>query len=264
MTIPDFRLDKERLVRILTDRSALPQVAREMAAFLARPPYAFVLAGLAPTEKGILTVHLARGLTELPPTKPGQSGEDRAKISFTRVRIDPRKANQSGAVTRYSRTNQALPLHSDSSYDPDPHELVVFQMVQADSEGGESQVAPIDRVLDVLDGATKERLSRPSFPFGRCRLPILWQAGAKTKLRYYRYQVDQGCQVDEGLSEEDAAALERLDRVLADPRISLRRKIRSGEILFLNNTKALHGRTAFAEDSPRLMYRIRVHAGCLA
>lgn len=264
MTIPDLRLSKERLISVLSDGEALKSLAEEMAALLRAPPYAFVLAGLAPSEKGVLTVRLARGLTELPPLKPGQSGEDRTKISFTRVRIDPDRAARPGAVTRYSRTNQALPLHSDSSYDPDPHELVIFQMVQADAEGGESRVASIDRVLAALDSDTKALLARPNFPFGSGRLPVLWQAGGTSKLRYYRLQIDRIREAGEALSDEEAAALDRLDAVLARPEVAINRKIRSGEVLFLNNTKALHGRTAFAEDSARLMYRIRVHAGCLA
>ncbi len=65
----------------------------------------------------------------------------------------------------------------------------------------------------------------------RTALPVLWQTGRSTKKGDDAYQIDNSC---------------------------------LGEILFLNNNKTLHGRSAFAADSARLLYRIRVHAGCLA
>ncbi len=264
MMIPDVRLGKDRLVRILTDRTALPLLAEEMAALLRAPPYAFVVTGLAPSGKGDLTLRLARGLMELPPSKPGRSRRKPARLSFTRIRINPKSAARCDAVTRHSRTNQALPLHSDSSYDPDPHELVVFQVVRADPQGGESQVAPYESVLSTLDDETQTILSRPRFPFGRNRWPILRRWHGSMKIRYYRHQIDKSCLWEKPLAKEEVAALERLDGVLARPEVSIHREIRSGEILFLNNTKVLHGRTAFPADSRRLLYRIRVHAGCLA
>ena len=54
-----------------------------------------------------------------------------------------------------------------------------------------------------------------------------------------------------------------LDAALQRPDNQFRFHLKAGETLFLHNTKVLHGRTGFAAGSTRLMYRIRVHAGCL-
>ena len=54
-----------------------------------------------------------------------------------------------------------------------------------------------------------------------------------------------------------------LDAALEQPENQFRFHLQAGETGFLHNTKVLHGRTGFATDSSRLMYRIRVHAGCL-
>ncbi len=238
-------------------------MAEEMAELLLAAPYAILVTGVAPTERGVLTIHLTRALAELPPIKPGQTAEDRAQLSFTKVRINPKRANQGGDVTRYSRTNQALALHSDSSYSHDPHELVAFQMVRADQEGGESLIAPIDSLLAALDQETRDLLSKPIYPFGRGRQAVLWHSGNRANIRYYRSQIDSALAQCESLDEDASAALERVDEILARPEVAIRQRIQSGETLFIHNTRALHGRSAFAADSNRLMYRVRSHVGCL-
>jgi alpha-ketoglutarate-dependent taurine dioxygenase len=50
---------------------------------------------------------------------------------------------------------------------------------------------------------------------------------------------------------------------LRDPALQHRFRIESGEIMCMQNTRALHGRTGFDGESDRLMYRIRANAGCL-
>jgi alpha-ketoglutarate-dependent taurine dioxygenase len=66
------------------------------------------------------------------------------------------------------------------------------------------------------------------------------------------------------LTERDLNAIEALDAMLHRDDILFRFHAEAGETVFMHNTKVLHGRTGFPADSHRLMYRIRIHAGCLS
>ena len=54
-----------------------------------------------------------------------------------------------------------------------------------------------------------------------------------------------------------------IEETLQREEVQFRFHIEAGETIFIHNTKALHGRTAFPDGSRRLMYRIRIPAGCL-
>jgi len=106
-------------------------------------------------------------------------------------------------------------------------------------------------------------LSRPTFPFGRGRFPALWFNAGDPRIRYYRNQIDLATENGDTLGSDERAAMERLDEAVAESGLSHRFRIEEGETLFIRNVKVLHGRTEFAPDSRRLMYRFRAHAGCL-
>ncbi|MEM8790544.1 MAG: TauD/TfdA family dioxygenase [Pseudomonadota bacterium] len=241
--------------------AALDTVAGEIAQALKAPPYYTLLRGASATEDRRLTVHFARTLANMEPVRPDSTPESRQKISFTQVRIDPEKAAGNAGSTSYSRTNKPLELHTDSSYKRDPHELVAFQMVRADMEGGDTIMMPVDRILNALAPEIRAVLSRPAFPFGKGPLPILWETDGVTRIRYYRSQIDLSGGIDLPGEEKDAMAV--LDEVIGREDLQDRFRIEPGDTLYMDNTRVLHGRTGFAPTSNRLMYRIRSHVGCL-
>ena len=70
--------------------------------------------------------------------------------------------------------------------------------------------------------------------------------------------------VDDRLTSRELDAMEALDEVLGRESILFQFHAEAGETLFFHNTKVLHGRTGFSATSNRLIYRTRMHAGCLS
>lgn len=178
---------------------------------------------------------------------------------FTRVRINPASADQRGVATQLSRTPRAMALHTDSSYESRPHELIVFQMVRADDVGGETVLAPVDAVLSLLDSETCAILKQPLFPFGKMRRPVIDGEGSEVRIRYYRRQIMPWLDPLKRQSADLIHAMNRLDDALATVGGDHRLRLKSGDVLILNNHKVLHGRTALPEHSQRLLHRFRVH-----
>lgn len=260
---PELRLLAEAVPGLASNGQAIARIAHRLARMLRVYPHFVVLKGLPPTEDRALSVTLARALANMPPVKFADAAL-RQKVSFTRVHIDEADAGQKGKVTRYSRTNRPLALHTDSSYKAEPHELVMFQMVRAAADGGDTVMAAVEDIVEALDEPTRTTLAAANFPFGRGPQSVLWQTASGPHIRYYRDQIETGRSGDDPLTDRDLVAMEVLDAALDRPELQYRFHVAAGETMFIHNTKALHGRTGFAADSDRLMYRIRMHAGCLA
>ena len=262
MTVPHVTLSPETIDGLTANPAATATLAGHMTRILRAHPHFFVLKGPPPAETRALTEHLAAAIAAQPAGGPGPTAKP--KVSFTRVRINADGADDTGPVTRYSRTHLPLPPHTDSSYRPAPHELVAFQMVRADPKGGDTLVAAVEDVVAALDEQTLTALAEPRFPFGQGAHPVLWQTGTAPSIRYYRSQIDRAREDEDPLTASDLAALDALDAVLARADLLFQVRLEAGDTIFLHNTKALHGRTGFAADSDRMMYRIRVRAACLA
>ncbi|ROU01260.1 TauD/TfdA family dioxygenase [Histidinibacterium lentulum] len=260
---PELRIDEARLRAAPDHRAALRNLAASLVAALRKPPHFVRLTGLAPTERSDLAATLARLIAVTPPHPPGMDPERLLKLSFTQVRVDPEKASGSGAVTAYSRTAQPLALHTDSSYLARPHPLVLFQFVRADEAGGASVMASVHDVMQSAGPELIAELIKPQFPFGKGDMPILFGRPDDPHIRYYRSQIDTAVAEGAALSDPAREALDRLDALLAGQVRTHEFHAASGEIVFMHNTRVLHGRRGFAETSPRLMYRIRMHTGCL-
>ncbi|MFN3231844.1 MAG: TauD/TfdA family dioxygenase [Alphaproteobacteria bacterium] len=227
-------------------------------------PHFLLVRGLAPTEERAQAECLAHAISRREPVKPPSGGKPADHVSFTRVEVSE-GVQQSGSVTRYSRTNKPLALHTDSSYSGDPHELLIFQMIRADAEGGNSVIAPVEDIISALDPGDVDRLRQPVFPFGRGHQPVLWGGLGSMSIRYYRSQIETALQ--EGgaaLEPEFERSLEALDAVLEQQDKFYVFHVADGDLLLIDNNRAMHGRTGFSGDSQRLMFRYRAHAGCLA
>lgn len=183
------------------------------------------------------------------------------RLSFTRVRIDADAANKASRGTRYSRTNQPLTLHTDTAHAARPHALVAFHMIRPDDAGGgRSVVIPAGEVVDRLDRCDVAALRAPRFDFGKGAVPILWGPAHHPSIRYYRAQIDARAAATDPLVPKDAALFDRLDAALAACAVGADFALRTGDLLLINNHKALHARTGFNAASDRLMlrYRLRV------
>jgi alpha-ketoglutarate-dependent taurine dioxygenase len=236
----------------------LSRLAADAIAALTRYPFYIRIPDFGDNRGHART--LADRIVRALPVHPFKPFENARSAS---IRIDAEAFAMEGDGTRYSRTEQALPAHTDSSFLPEPHELVSFLMVRPGAEGGESFIVTARDAIASLDGSTRERLRAPRFPFGGVLRPILSGDAADPKLRYYRRQIDEEAAGTGALAAAERAALDALDAELERPELQHRFQLAEGEIVLLNNLRVLHGRTGMPATSNRLLYRMRAWAGCL-
>ncbi len=263
MNAPTLHIDETALRNATDIRAQLTEICRQIILGLRQYPHFLRVTGLQPTESRDLSVAIARSIAITPPTPPGLSQERLLKVSFTRVRIDPEKVGASANSTAYSRTNESLTMHTDSSYLKVPHRLVMFQFVRTDADGGLSLMTPVADAIKEMDEPLFEQLAQSVFPFGKGNLPILFGKRSAPYIRYYRNQVDNAVDSGEMLDETARGALDRLDQILAAGGGTYKFQAEPGEIIIMDNARVLHGRSGFAPSSDRLMYRLRMHCGCL-
>lgn len=244
-------------VRESTTRGALPDIVSRLTTY----PFFVVLKGLKPTDDEEPVEDIVADIADI----SGRDGEVwPGKITFTRVRIDPDAASRASLGTRYSRTEQALSPHTDSAFSTRPHSLVAFQMVRSDPAGGWSTIVPVADVVAALDARHLDEMRRTQFAFGSEDMSILWGEPGRESMRYYRAQIEAASAKREVAPEQPIAVLDAIDRILAERESDRVFALDDGDVLMLNNWKALHGRTAMAPESARLMFRFRVNAAVLA
>ncbi len=248
------------------DELAVSTLAEALLEQLRKPPFFVVLSGLRPTKGRALVSALMRAIAATPPVTAPLDRSGRLRLSFARVHLDPSKtaAAEGRSNTSYSRTNGPLALHTDSSYRESPHELIAFQMVRSACWGGETLIATGREVIESLDEEHRRSLRRPVFPLGKTKRAVLEQTGSSVTLRYYRAQLEASSRSSAPLDGPEDAALRALDASLSLEAFQYRFPLASGEVVFINNRRALHGRAAFPADSDRLLLRYRINAGCLA
>ena len=241
---------------------------------LRRYPYYTVIRGIPQPDERQFASQLMLAMASIPSrldvaepvmeaseTRPARQAVER--LSFTRVCIENHANMENGSVTRYSRSSLGLPLHTDSSNKRFPQSLVAFQMVQPDSHGGETLMRPVKDLLHHLSDQTIATLSQPNFPLGRDYLPILWGSPHDPKLRYYMLQMLANHHLEKSFTERQLNALRELEEQLSERSSLSQFKLGRGDLLLLDNTRVLHGRTALSEQSQRLMFRYRIQATAL-
>lgn len=240
---------------------AIAGPAEQITAALLRPPYFARVDWTGAPDDRSAGVELAKAIAH--PARP--ETEDAPRVSFTTVRVDPKKSGGKTGSTAYSRTHLPLALHTDGSYQARPTNLVAFQMVRPDATGGDTTAASADALAERLTPELCAALQAPAFDFGRGPAPILMRQEAGWRIRYYRAQITQAAEkAGRAIAPDIADTLDALDAALADPDLCDRFRLEAGQILFMDNTRALHGRTGMSAQSDRLMYRIRIHAPRLA
>ncbi|WP_083975451.1 TauD/TfdA family dioxygenase [Kitasatospora mediocidica] len=166
------------------------------------------------------------------------------------------------------RDDQGLGPHTDRSGFPGSPRVLALLCVRPALYGGESLLvsghAVHDRLLAGRPGVLQQLYQ--DFDFGRGpdfeRIhPVFRRTADGLRVQYNRYWIGRG-QDESGVpfTPAQAAALEAFDEVLADPRMVVRLRLRRGDLLLLDNTVVLHGRTAFTDPplqgSPRCLARV--------
>lgn len=169
--------------------------------------------------------------------------------------VHPRGAN---AGTFSVRTGYA-DLHTDSQYRPDPERWVALYCVRPARHGGESLALSGVRALALLrahpDGERIEALLRePAF---RWQVPAIFPEGDQEPCPILnggsiRWRRDNLIASGHHLWAADA-----FHALLGKTEVTVRLRLTPGDLLILDNHRAMHGRTHF-EDADRLLLRVRI------
>ncbi|EST34901.1 TauD/TfdA family dioxygenase [Streptomyces roseochromogenus] len=172
----------------------------------------------------------------------------------------PRPVDSGGFVTvagnaGLSKTNLALALHTDRTPAPHPPRLLGLLCLRQAAQGGETLLASGHAVHNRLLTEHPWALPRlyQDFHFGRGtgfdRLrPVFQWHGADLRVHYNRRGIERA-QHEAGvpLTPDERAVLDAVDQILSDRRTVLRISLQPGDLLWLDNTVVLHGRTEFTD-----------------
>lgn len=148
----------------------------------------------------------------------------------------------------------AFALHSDESFLAQPCRYVLLHCWQPDPDGGgETLLAQRGEIESQADAETLHALRTLRLPYPDGDAVTL----DDSLLRYHRDEV-VACANRHGapLTAAQQAWMQRFEQVFAAA--SVRIRLAPGDLLILDNHRVLHGRTAFAAGSPRLLKRVRV------
>jgi alpha-ketoglutarate-dependent taurine dioxygenase len=164
---------------------------------------------------------------------------------------------------RFSVTNYESSFHTDNSFGETVLDYVGLLCLKTARSGGVSQVVSGLDVIEELRRDYPEALARLSRPFHVDRRggfregeaptvqwPVIELGGPEPLYRYLRYWIEAGHQkAGQPLTDDQRAALDRLDEVLNRPALRAEFFLKPGQVYFINNRWILHNRTAF-EDHP--------------
>ncbi|MFJ8433954.1 TauD/TfdA family dioxygenase [Kitasatospora sp. NPDC094019] len=211
------------------------------------------LNGLGDPECAELCRRLAARLGTVLPLPAGPSADD-LLTAETAPAVELSAADRAAQREGDART---LDPHTDRSYGPESPWLLGLLCIRPARAGGESLLVSGRAVHDRLAARDPSALHHlyQDFHFGRGPdfdrvSPVFQQRRHGLHVQYNRYWIERGQQeADRPLPPERRAALDTLHEVLTDPGMVLRVPLRRGDLLFVDNTAVLHGRTGFSDPA---------------
>lgn len=223
---------------------------------IAQRPYCVLLRGLSFDEGNRLFVAINRAFGELV-ARPYEAPRAQL-VHYVQPATDLPSARGGHESER---------LHTDTADWETPVELISMVCVRADrAGGGRSRVLDVETVRDEvngrLGGATLELLEKEPVPWqlaaycggGVKWRPVLTRAG----ICWRRYTINLGLDAAGAkLSPAMLSSLDALEEVVASTTRTHEFLMREGELMFLDNTRAIHARTPITNGgtSDRLMIR---------
>ncbi|MBL8295381.1 MAG: TauD/TfdA family dioxygenase [Bryobacterales bacterium] len=198
-------------------------------------------------------------IAEVIAAKIGRAHDGVFEKAIDVVSFDPGRS----LVTRsIASSSSAMSPHTDGSFEPFPPTDLLFQCIEADeSPHGLSTIVTLSSIIQVMSAPHLRALSEPNFFFNRdesgrtseVRASVISASGG------VRYRSDPKYRIccDEPCGQE---ALAELERILQAGSLEERIVLEVGDIMWLNNTSVLHGRTALSGRSSRVIRRLRLYA----
>jgi hypothetical protein len=179
-----------------------------------------------------------------------------------------------GETSRYSDSNQGGNMHTDGAQSPFPvPDYFNLLCMRKAAKGGAFRMLSVEKIYSHFQMNFPKALEQLTQPFHFDRRgdnedfesnttpkSVFFSSSQGISMTYLRKYIDSGhSQLDvPPLTEEQVNALDILDKILDDPFFWIEGYLEEGEMLFVNNKKIVHGRSAF-EDSflhKRLLLRI--------
>lgn len=154
-----------------------------------------------------------------------------------------------------SSHHAAFPLHSDEAFLVQPARWVLLHCWRADPAGnGLCLLADGSKLLDVTDAAMAMALKNVTLPYAAGDFPVIDTLGA---VRFNAAECDSAATLRQiALNDTERNMIERTQSMLDSACFQL--SLQPGDLLIIDNHRMLHGRTAFAAGSLRLLKRLRI------
>ncbi|WP_333890865.1 TauD/TfdA family dioxygenase [Mycolicibacterium gadium] len=247
---------------------SLPTALADAFDALSTHPYAAIVSipALAGADEDIVGRQVTDALAAMHRLLPhGVSGQSLLAWPIG-VNRQPRWASPHNNIAGQS---DAATLHTDTPTADHPDRYVAMLCIRPCSRGGgQSQLMPIDGISAQLGAdhvATLARVSAPfatdvfaadgSYTYTLCRQPVLFDH--TTRIRFRDVMLREGAALAPP-GPPLKGALARLNHLISARKAPIATYgLGPGQMLLMDNTKCLHGRTAF-HDTSRYMLRWRV------
>jgi hypothetical protein len=222
-----------------------------------RPPYAALIGGLPPEHGTPLLVAFSAGLGALvEPYRQAWSKVVRHIIPSRDRAIDGHVLNEF--------------IHTDGTDWPVPNDFTCLFCMEPDQDGtGQSRLLDVESIVEDLDArepGLADRLACEPMPWrladelggGAYWTPVL--GPSRDRIRWLRYTIALALKEDVPLSAESCADLERAEELMESNPAMYNFSLQRGELLIVENTRCLHGRTPipWAAGSRRHLLRTKI------
>lgn len=166
---------------------------------------------------------------------------------------------------RIIETDQHFQPHTDNGMlEPRPPTYLGLMCIQNAANGGDSLLVSAYTIHNIIRAERPQYLPRLYRPFAieppvEQRLPgkePLWRKpvfewdGHDLTIHYIRYLMDPGMKLaGTPLSADETEMLNFIDSILRRNEVLFQYQLKRGEIVFFNNLRSLHGRTAFKDPA---------------
>lgn len=155
-----------------------------------------------------------------------------------------------------SSTSDSFSLHTDEYYEDIPSKFVILLCVNPDDRGeGKTLISDIRKVLYRLPTEVVAHLKEYIFPHPAGFVSVL-TIKDQLSIRYNRYSINSKLSISQKHIKVNNTYLDLFDKTLCDSAESI--LLSKGDCIIIDNEIILHGRTAFSEQSQRLLKRVRV------
>ncbi|BAY49800.1 hypothetical protein SAMD00079811_74290 [Scytonema sp. HK-05] len=162
------------------------------------------------------------------------------------------------ATTYLATTNQAHLMHTDGPYEMEPPKIVAMQCEIPSKDGGLSQIVYSESVYEYLMENYLQELHRLfTYPLTITRGD---QTATRTVFVEKEGRISMTFRADSIISIAIPLQLEKVFRIIKnyvnDPNNQFIFELKANQIVILDNTSVLHGRTSFPDNEVRKLNRL--------